>query len=78
MAQIILEPGEEFEHQHTVESTTSLVEGRVHVVYGDISRELVSGEAIDIPADTPHIFTNLGSAPALLNCIHKPTGFPRT
>ena len=49
MAKIILEPNESFEHFHSEDSTTVLLEGEAHYKMGDIEHML----ELNIPVLTP-------------------------
>lgn len=70
MAQIILEPQEVFEHFHSEESTTTLLEGEIVLSIDGESRILVIGEEVLIPPNTPHKMSNTGNVNAIVGCGH--------
>lgn len=72
MAQIILDPGETFEHFHSCESESILLEGEARLIVGGRVEPLVPGRVVTIPADTPHTLENTGGAPARFACVHAP------
>jgi quercetin dioxygenase-like cupin family protein len=77
MAEIVLEPGEVFEHRHSSTSTTTLIAGSVEFAMAGRARVLVEGETILVPADVPHVSTNIGQGPARIGCgLHAPSPEP--
>jgi quercetin dioxygenase-like cupin family protein len=72
MAEIILEPGEVFEHYHANPSTTYLIEGRVRLSFDGREFNLKPGQVIVIPPSVPHVIENLGSNSARVGCGHGP------
>ena len=76
MAEIILEPGEVFEHLHGSPSQTVLLSGEVDFeMCGSVER-LVAGRPVDVPANTAHVSINIGSEPAALRCHYHGTPDP--
>ena len=72
MAEIILEPGEAFEHYHSVSSRTTLVEGRMSMTIGSEKNDLIIGKEVNIPAGVVHTLVNEGTVSARGICNHDP------
>lgn len=53
-----------------------VVEGRIEATIGDETRELRAGEAVLIPAGTPHRLRTLGRRSATSFNIHSPPAYP--
>lgn len=70
MAKIILEPNESFEHFHSEESTTTLLEGSAHYKAGDVEYALERDVTVLTPANQSHILTNTGSEDCIIGCGH--------
>jgi len=68
MANIILEPGETFEHYHEQESVTTLLEGDVVFECGEKTLQLKIGDPIFVPPKTAHKLKNCGLSEAKINC----------
>lgn len=70
MAKIILEPNETFEHFHSEDSSTILLEGSAHYRMGDIEYALVRNVPVLTPANRSHILTNTGHMECVIGCRH--------
>ena len=70
MAKIILEPHESFEHFHSEESTTTLLEGSANYQCGSLQRSLLLKEVVLTPAHQSHILTNTGNEDCVISCRH--------
>ena len=70
MAQIVLDPGEVFEHIHPAPSTTTLLSGSATLTIGSTTRALVVGEVVHVPANTLHRMANHGDVVAAAHCGH--------
>lgn len=70
MAKIILEPNETFEHFHSEESTTTLLEGSARYRAGDIEYPLQRNVTVLTPANQSHILTNTGDVECIIGCGH--------
>lgn len=70
MAKIILEPGESFEHSHTENSITVLIEGRAKYTDKSISKELDLSEILITPPNISHLLENIGDVECVLKCSH--------
>lgn len=70
MAKIILAPNESFEHFHSEESSTILMEGSAQYRMGDIERVLERNVPILTPANKSHIITNTGYGECVFGCNH--------
>jgi quercetin dioxygenase-like cupin family protein len=76
MAEIILDPGEEFEHYHVGPSTTTLIDGRATLTMQGATVELIHHDAVPVPPNTPHVLRNTGGGTARVACSHAPTPVP--
>lgn len=61
-------------HRHDFEEMFSVLEGEVQVTFRGETMTARAGETINVPANAPHAFTNLGDAPARLLCLCAPAG----
>ncbi len=68
---MVLAPGEVFEHRHSGDSTTTLLDGSVDLIVGDTRTALVVDVATPIPAHVSHQLINTGLVPATLKCVHE-------
>jgi mannose-6-phosphate isomerase-like protein (cupin superfamily) len=65
-----LAPGEVFEHAHSTDSVTTLIEGSVELLVDDTVTALVVGVPTTIPASVSHVLRNVGARPAVIDCLH--------
>lgn len=72
MARISLEPGEEFEHSHSVTSVSLLKVGRADIRHGEKTEPLTIGVPVVTPAGVSHTIVNTGTIIATVNCQHAP------
>ena len=70
MAKIILEPNESFEHFHSEDSTTVLLEGEAHYKMGDIEHMLELNIPVLTPANQSHTITNRSNMECVFGCSH--------
>ena len=57
-------------HRHpTLEHEQYVLSGRMKVTLGDEVREVAAGQAVFIPAGTPHAYVNEGEEPVEFLCI---------
>lgn len=70
MAKIILAPRESFEHFHSEESSTILLEGNAHYRMGDIEHALEPNVPVLTPANQSHTITNTGNVECMFGCSH--------
>lgn len=70
MAKIILAPNESFEHFHSEDSTTTLLEGSAHYCMGSIEHPLKRDVAVLTPANQSHSITNMGEMECMFECGH--------
>jgi uncharacterized cupin superfamily protein len=68
MANIVLKPGENFEHWHSHESETILNEGEVQLKFDSSLIDLEIGKMIKIPAHVKHVMVNTGKVLATVYC----------
>jgi quercetin dioxygenase-like cupin family protein len=61
-------------HRHDFEETFSLLEGEIEATFRGETVTVRAGETIHIPANAPHRFQNVSSAPARLLCTCSPAG----
>ena len=52
----------------------SVLEGEVEVTFRGETMTARSGETINVPANAPHAFRNVGDQPARLLCLCSPAG----
>jgi quercetin dioxygenase-like cupin family protein len=74
--QMLLEPGETFEHAHQGESVTTLIEGSVDLIASGSRTSLVVGVPTSLAANVSHVLVNVGHEVALLRCTHSFTEVP--
>lgn len=72
MAKIVLEQGEEFEHFHSLESRTILLEGNAELVYYGNVQKLRLNQEVIVPAKVAHTLRNVGTIMATVACRHIP------
>ena len=51
-------------HRHDFEEMFSVLDGAVEVTFRGETRTVRAGETVNVPANAPHAFRNLGEAPA--------------
>ena len=61
-------------HRHDFEEMFSVLEGEVEVTFRGETMTARAGETINVPANAPHAFRNVGGAPSRLLCLCAPAG----
>jgi mannose-6-phosphate isomerase-like protein (cupin superfamily) len=61
-------------HRHDFEEMFSVLEGEVEVTFRGETLRLEAGETVNVPANSPHGFRNVGDRPARLLCMCAPAG----
>jgi quercetin dioxygenase-like cupin family protein len=61
-------------HRHDFEEMFSVLDGEVEVTFRGESMIARQGETINVPANAPHAFRNVGDQPARLLCLCAPAG----
>jgi quercetin dioxygenase-like cupin family protein len=61
-------------HRHDFEEMFHVLEGSVEVMFRGVKSVARTGETVSIPANAPHAFKNVSSAPARLLCTVSPSG----
>ncbi len=61
-------------HRHDFEEMFHVLEGTVEVMFRGVKSTARTGETVSIPANAPHAFKNMSSAPARLLCTVSPAG----
>lgn len=61
-------------HRHDFEEMFTVLEGQVEVTFRGDTLTARTGETINVPANSPHAFRNMGDAPARLLCMCAPAG----
>jgi quercetin dioxygenase-like cupin family protein len=61
-------------HRHDFEEMFTVLDGEVEVTFRDESLVAHAGETINVPANAPHGFRNLGKGPSRLLCMCTPAG----
>ena len=70
MAKIILEANESFEHFHSEDSTTTLLEGEANYSSGTINHPLEWNVPVLTRANQSHTITNTGDTECMFGCSH--------
>jgi quercetin dioxygenase-like cupin family protein len=61
-------------HRHDFEEMFHVLEGEVEVMFRGENSMARAGETVNIPANAPHAFKNVGKQPARLLCMVCPAG----
>lgn len=61
-------------HRHDFEEMFTVLEGAVEVTFRDDTLTALAGETINVPANSPHAFRNVGDSAARLLCMCVPAG----
>ena len=61
-------------HRHDFEESFTVLEGEIEATFRGQKRAVRAGEAVSIPANAPHSFTNAFDRPVRLLCICVPAG----
>lgn len=61
-------------HRHDFEETFTLLEGELEFTFRGEKRRAGAGVTVHVPANAPHMFRNVGDAPARMLCICSPAG----
>lgn len=61
-------------HRHDFEEMFTVLEGAVEMTFRGDTLTALAGETINVPANSPHAFRNLGDGPARLLCMCTPAG----
>lgn len=68
MVTITVDPGEQFAHSHTVETTTELIAGEATLRMQGKEIKLSVNKPVTVPAHTEHVVIANGHEPARLKC----------
>ena len=61
-------------HRHDFEEMFSVLDGEIELTFRGETLTVRAGETVNVPANAPHAFRNLGEAPARLLCVCAPAG----
>ena len=61
-------------HRHDFEEMFTVLDGEVEVTFRGETLVARAGETINVPANAPHAFTNVGDSPSRLLCLCAPAG----
>jgi quercetin dioxygenase-like cupin family protein len=61
-------------HRHDFEEMFTVLEGEIEVTFRSERSTARSGDTVNVPANSPHQFTNAAAAPARLLCMCAPAG----
>jgi quercetin dioxygenase-like cupin family protein len=61
-------------HRHDFEEMFTILDGTITLTFRDETRLAGAGSTVNIPANAPHAFKNLGDKPAHLLCMCTPAG----
>lgn len=70
MAKIILAPNESFEHFHSEDSTTILLDGSANYRAGSVEYALQRDVPVLTPANQSHSIINTGAMECMFGCSH--------
>lgn len=71
MAEIILAPGETFEHTHDQITTSGVVSGNVELHMEGKIIKLNPNEKVTVPANVSHKMVNVGNSKAIARCNYN-------
>lgn len=61
-------------HRHDFEEMFTILDGEVELMFRGEKRKAGAGTTVNIPANAPHAFKNIGEKPARLLCMCTPPG----
>jgi quercetin dioxygenase-like cupin family protein len=61
-------------HRHDFEEMFTVLDGAIEVTFRGETLTARAGETINVPANAPHAFRNLGDSPTRLLCLCAPAG----
>jgi quercetin dioxygenase-like cupin family protein len=61
-------------HRHDFEEAFTVLDGEIKVSFRDQTLVARAGETINVPANAPHAFSNVGDDPARVLCLCAPAG----
>lgn len=61
-------------HRHDFEEMFTVLEGEIETMFRGDKQTLRAGETANVPANAPHAFKNVSTAPARLLCLCAPAG----
>jgi len=70
MIEIIINPGDIFEHSHNHVSTSKILQGSAKITIGDKELIMYEGDEMEVPENTSHSIENIGDIPLRLWCGH--------
>lgn len=64
-------------HRHDFEEMFTVLEGEIALTFRGATSVARTGETVNVPANAPHAFRNVGGRPARLLCMCTPPGQER-
>jgi quercetin dioxygenase-like cupin family protein len=64
-------------HRHDFEEMFTILEGEIELTFRGEASIARAGETVNVPANAPHSFRNVGDRPARLLCMCTPAGQER-
>ena len=64
-------------HRHDFEEMFTVLEGEIEITFRGATAAARTGETVNVPANAPHSFRNVGGRPARLLCMCTPPGQER-
>lgn len=61
-------------HRHDFEEMFTLLEGELEFTFRGTAKTVRAGTTVNIPANAPHFFRNVSTAPARMLCLCSPAG----
>ena len=64
-------------HRHDFEEMFTVLDGEIELTFRGVPLVARTGETVNVPANAPHSFRNVGDRPARLLCMCTPAGQER-
>ena len=64
-------------HRHDFEEAFTVLEGEIALTFRGATTTARAGDTVNVPANAPHFFRNVGDRPARLLCLCVPAGQER-
>ena len=64
-------------HRHDFEEMFTVLEGEIELTFRGIKSVATAGVTVNVPANAPHVFTNVSDRPARVLCLCSPAGQER-
>ena len=64
-------------HRHDFEEMFTVLDGEIEITFRGAASVARTGDTVNVPANAPHAFRNVGDRPARLLCMCTPAGQER-